>query len=164
VANAENPVFVGMGRSKMPMLLAEDGRLFYGEDRPTFTPGTADVLREGDDGAILACGPLVQAAVEAHDQVLRESDRRIRVVNMASLRPIDREAVLAAAETGLVITAEDHHVDTGLGARVATILAEEGISVWFHRCGVDRYGASARPQDLYRAFNLDGPSLARLCQ
>ena len=159
VASREGNAFVGMGRSKMGPLLREDGSVFYDETVP-FVPGRADVLREGGDGAIIACGPTVHPAVAAHD-ILASQGKRVAVVNMASIRPLDRDAVIAAAATGRVLTAEDHNPSTGLGAAVATVLAEEGLACRFARAGVADFASSGKPADLYRANGLDGEGLAR---
>ena len=157
VAGTEGNAFVAMGRSKMPPLTGAGGEVFYGEGSE-FVPGKADVLREGDDGAILAFGPSVAEAVAAHD-VLARDGLKVRVVNMASLRPLDRDAVVAAAATGRILTAEDHHVDTGLGAKVAAVLAEEGLSVRFARAGVEGFCSSGKPADLYHVAGLDAEGL-----
>ncbi len=158
VASREGNALVAMGRSKMPMLLNEDGSLVYDADRP-FQPGLADVIREGDDGAILAAGPMVHRAVEAHDLLAAEG-KRVRVVNMASLRPLDADAVRKAAATGRVLTAEDHNADTGLGSAVANVMADEGIACRFARAGASDFATSGKPVDLYRRARLDGDGLA----
>ena len=157
IAGTEGNAFVAMGRSKMDVILGTDGEAFYGGDCE-FVPGQADVLRDGDDGAILAFGPSVGEAVAAHD-ILAADGLNVRVVNMASLRPFDRDAVVAAAATGRILTAEDHHVDTGLGAKVAAVLAEEGLSVRFARAGVEGFCSSGKPADLYRLVGLDAGGL-----
>jgi len=159
VASREGNAFVGMGRSKMGMILREDGSVFYDETVP-FVPGKADVLREGGDGAILACGPTVHPAIAAHD-LLAERGKQVAVVNMASIQPLDRDAVVRAAATGRVLTAEDHTPATGLGAAVATVLAEEGLSCRFATAGVESFATSGKPVDLYRSKGLDGEGLAR---
>ncbi len=158
VAGQPGNAFVAMGRSKMPPLTRPDGAVLYDESY-RFRPGVADVVREGGDGAILAFGPTVASAVQAHDLLAAEGVR-VSVVNVASLRPLDRAAVVRAAETGRVLTAEDHHVDTGLGAKVALVLAEEGLSPRFARAGVSGFQSSGRPADLYRIVGLDGEGLA----
>ena len=67
------------------------------------------------------------------------------VLNFASLRPLDVEAVVRAAETGLIVTVEDHHADTGLGAMVAEAIAENGLRCRLVRLGVTKYGFSGKP-------------------
>jgi transketolase len=77
------------------------------------------------------------------------------VLNVASIKPLDVEAVLKAAGTGLIVTAEDHNPDTGLGARVATVIADAGVACRVIRLGVKAYGLSGKPEDLYRLEGLD---------
>jgi len=148
-----------MGRSKMAMLAAEDGaRPLFGNGYE-FVEGKADVVRKGDDAAIIAIGPMLHEAVKAHD-LLKKNGLRVRVVNMCSVVPIDRAAIVEAARTGVVVTAEDHNVRTGLGTLVANVLAEEGAACAFRKCGARYYGASGAPTDLFRANGLDAASLA----
>ncbi|MBN1918026.1 MAG: transketolase [Verrucomicrobia bacterium] len=151
--------FVGMGRSKMSMLATADGAspLFGGDY--TFVEGKADLVRDGDDAAIIAIGPMLHEAVKAHD-ALTAKGLNVRVVNMCSVVPIDRAAIVAAAKTGVVVTAEDHNVNTGLGTLVGNVIAEEGVACRFRKCGVPRYGASGAPAELFKAYGLDAAALA----
>lgn len=151
--------FVGMGRSKMFNVLKEDGTPFFGADY-TFTPGKGDWIRRGDAGTIISFGALSPYVMEAW-QKLKDEGISVSVLLMASLMPIDRESILAAAKNGPVLTVEDHHVDTGLGAIVATILADEGISCTFKRLGVAHYGASGKPADLYADQGLDAAGIVK---
>lgn len=151
--------FVGMGRSKMKVIENTDGDVFY-DGSVGFKPGCADVLRDGDDGAILAVGPMVGPAVAAHDLIFEATGKRVRVVNMASLRPYDADAIHAAAKTGFVLTAEDHHPDTGLGGLVALELADAGIATRLRRAGIDQWPMSGKPKDIFAAFKLDAKGLA----
>ena len=160
IADRPGNQFVGMGRSKMNSLSTADGSApFYGADYE-FVPGRAELIRDGDDGAILAVGPMVLEAQQAHDLILQRTGKRIRVVNMASLRPFDRDAILAAATTGFVLTAEDHHPDTGLGGLVSMVLADAGIATRLERAGVDRWAMSGKPAEIRRAYRLDAEGLA----
>lgn len=152
--------FVGMGRSKLPTLLRTDGTVFY-DGSVGFEPGRADVLRDGDDGAILAVGPIVRFAVEAHDLIAERTGKKVRVVNMASLRPYDAQAIRDAAGTGFVLTAEDHHPDTGLGGLVALELADAGIATRLQRAGIGEWPMSGKPNDIFAAFGLDAEGLAK---
>jgi transketolase len=159
VATTWGNCFVGMGRSKMQMIATEDGAApLFGDDYE-FVEGKADLVREGGDAAILAIGPMVHEAVKAHE-LLKEKGLRVRVLNMCSVVPIDQAAIVEAAKTGVVVTAEDHNVRTGLGTLVGNVLAEHGAACAFHKCGVSYYGASGAPADLFRANGLDAASLA----
>ena len=88
----------------------------------------------------------------------------VRVVNMHTIKPIDREAVVKAAkETRFIITAEEHNIIGGLGSAVAEVLAEEGSGVKLKRLGVpDEYSEIGYPEALYSRYNLDADSMARV--
>ncbi len=158
VATTSGNVFVGMGRSKMKMICREDGTPYF-DDRYSFQAGKGDWLREGTDGTIITFGTVTAAAMDAW-QILKDEGYAVGVLNMASLVPMDTEAVLQAAKTKAVLTAEDHHMDTGLGSMVATVLAEAGEGIRFKRLGVTRYGGSGKPSELYASQGLDGKSIA----
>ena len=151
--------FVGMGRSKMGMITKEDGSVFFDADY-TFTPGKADWLRHGTEATIITYGSVTPACMEAW-QILNDAGKSVGVLNMASLLPLDVEAVVEAANIGPIITVEDHHIETGLGASVATALMEQGAAATLKRLGVQHYGGSGKPADLYKQQGLDGPSIAR---
>jgi transketolase len=160
VARRAGNDFVGMGRSKMATIANEAGTApQYGADY-VFVPGKADVVRSGNDGAILAVGPLVAEAVAARELVRARTGRTLRVVNMASLRPFDRQAILDAAATGFVLTAEDHHPDTGLGGIVTSCIADAGIATKIVRCGISEWPMSGKPSDVLRGFGIDASGLA----
>ena len=158
IATAPGNVFVGMGRSKMPMVTKEDGTAFFDADY-TFKAGKADWLRTGTEATIITYGAVVPAVMEAWE-LLKKDGHSVAVLNMASLIPLDEEAVLKAAETGVVLTVEDHHVNTGLGSMVGTVLAEAGRAITFQRAGVAQYGGSGKPSELYASQGLDAQSIA----
>lgn len=114
-ATIDGPVYVRLG-----FLMAIDGY-----DAP-FRPGEVVTLRDGNDAAILATGACVHAALAAHDS-LKAAGIAARVLNVHTLKPLDRAAVeRAARETGRLVTVEEHFVNGGLGGAVAEILAELG--------------------------------------
>jgi transketolase len=151
--------FVGMGRSKTPTLTHEDGRVFYDADY-VFTPGKADWLRRGEQATIITYGAVTPACIEAWN-LLKQAGKSVSVLNMASLIPLDVEALIEAAGRGPLVTVEDHHVDTGLGASVATVLLDRGLAPQMRRLGVRQYGSSGVPADLYAAQGLDAASIAK---
>ena len=116
-ADIDGPVYIRLGgRVEEPPVTAHDA---------PFRLGKADVLRPGNDLAVIACGCMVQPALEAADE-LAAKGLAVRVVNMHTLKPLDRDAVLAAAaETRGIVTAEEHHLTGGLGGAVAELLAVE---------------------------------------
>ncbi len=151
--------FVGMGRSKTPIITDEEGNPFYDTDY-RFVPGKADWLRRGTDATIITYGALTPVCLEAW-KMLQAEGCSVGVLNMASLVPLDSESILEAAAIGPLLTVEDHHIDTGLGASVALVLMDKGRSCTLRRLGVRHYGASGKPAELYAAQGLDAASIAR---
>ena len=147
--NHDGPVYIRLG-----------GRAIEKPVTPvdaTFEIGKADLMRDGKDVTVIACGCMVAEAVSAAE-TLAEQGVDVRVINMHTVKPLDRDAVLAAAaETGGIVTAEEHHLTGGLGGAVAELLAEEhptrmrfvGMPDEYAIVGPtdkvrDRYGMSAR--------------------
>jgi transketolase len=113
-AVVDGPMFIRLSRMPVPQLARKPGA--------RFDIGKAEVLRDGDDLAILANGVMVHRALEAAGR-LAEQGLEARVVNMSSMAPIDEDAVHAAAETGAIVTVEEHSVRGGLGGAVAELVA-----------------------------------------
>jgi transketolase len=113
----DGPVYLRLGgRTEEPPV---------GDPEAPFRLGKAVELRDGDDVAVIACGALVEMAVRAAD-ALKKEGIGVRVLNMSSIKPFDRDAVLAAAaETRGIVTAEEHHLTGGLGGMVAELVAVE---------------------------------------
>lgn len=151
VGRTATPAYVRTGRPKVPALYDSNHR---------FVLGRAHQLRPGSDVTIIACGILVPAAVGAAG-LLASEGVQARVLNMATIKPIDREAVLAAArETGAIVTAEEHQTHGGLGTAVARVLAEE-LPTPISFVGVDRYGTSGKWDELLDYFGLTPARLAQ---
>lgn len=162
---AANPgnYFVGMGRSKTPVIVGKANRAFFGPGYE-FKPGKADWLRKGKDACILSHGAMIPRSLAAVDILREKYGRSVSLLNMASIRPLDRRSVIKAAQTGVLVTVEDHNVHTGLGKIVGDLLASEGIKVAFAKLGVTAYGGSGSPDSLYRVQGLDPASIARTVQ
>ncbi len=160
VAGRPGNFFVGMGRSKVSPILDESGRPAFAGDYQ-FVPAKADWLRQGDHAAILAYGPIVHEAVKASEELAKNHEIRAAVVNFASIKPLDIAAVVQAAKTGLIITAEDHHIDTGLGSLVAAIMAENSLPCRLVRLGVTRYGFSGKPEELYKSESINRQGIVK---
>lgn len=146
IARHKGNVFMAMGRSKVPVITDENGEAFYKDT--DFEFGKADWLRNGSDGVIACFGPTVYRALEAQ-KLLKEAGKSVAVVNFGSLKPIDREAVRKAAQTGFILSAEDHAAHCGLGASIAQVLGEEGLVCKTKRLGATFYGASGTPDALF---------------
>jgi transketolase len=118
--------------------------------------GKAVTVREGGDAAVIACGIAVMAAIKAARR-LEKDGISVRVIDMHTIKPLDREAVMkAAAETGAVVTVEEHSVVGGLGSAAAEVIAEEGLMIKFVRLGIpDIYSAIGSPDELYKRYGID---------
>ncbi|MGE0599147.1 MAG: transketolase family protein [Dehalococcoidia bacterium] len=150
VGKTSRPSYVRTGRPKVEAIYDSSLR---------FEIGKARVLRPGTDVTIIACGILVGIALEASAQ-LSNSGISARVIDMATIKPIDREVVLAAArETGAIVTAEEHQTTGGLGTAVARVLAES-LPTPISFVGVDRYGTSGKWDELLGYFELTPARLA----
>ncbi|HVL88397.1 MAG TPA: transketolase C-terminal domain-containing protein [Candidatus Thermoplasmatota archaeon] len=153
VALARNPgpTYIRLTRGKVPVLFGDDHR---------FELGKGQILRDGTDATILACGPLVHEALKAHDELAAQGTRA-RVVNLHTVKPLDTELVVRCAkETGAIVTAEDHSVIGGLGGAVAEVLAETRPTPLV-RVGVkDTFGESGKPSDLFQKYGLTAKHVA----
>ncbi|HOK79483.1 MAG TPA: transketolase [bacterium] len=153
VATHPGNYFVGMGRSYTPIITTSDGKPFFGE-KYQFEYGKADILRDGKHGFIYTLGALVPRAVAISDR-LRQDGVSIGVINCSCPVIIDREAMELGIKTGLIISYEDHVVDSGLGMTIAAYIAEKQVNVKFHRFGIRKYGSSGTPDELYAEHGLD---------
>jgi transketolase len=144
------PAYLRLGRPKVETIST---------DQP-FVLGRAQVLRPGRDAAIIACGTTVKEALLAAEQLSQEGVS-VRVINLHTVKPVDRDAILSAArETRALVTVEEHTVIGGLGSAVAEVLAEAGVAVPFRRLGVqDVFGESGEPEELFAKYGLDAASV-----
>lgn len=157
IANRWGNFSVIMGREKEPVITKEDGTPFFGSGY-LFEYGKGDLIRGGDMGAIITMGGMLHRALKAWE-VLWEKGYRIQVINIPCPLDPDREILREASRTGLIVTYEDHHIDTGLGSRVGNILHEEGWHVRLRKMGITSYGASGKSGDLFKLQGLDEPIL-----
>ena len=153
---------IAMGRSKLPVLSRDDGSCIFGEDY-RFDYGGMNRLRDGDDGTIITCGTMAHRAVQASD-ILRSKGRGVGVLNLSCPHTLNGESLRAAAGTPLIVTYEDHNVRSGIGSIVGTYLAEAGGSCKFMRMGIDQYGSSGAPEELYKRQSLDVESVVRVVE
>ena len=160
VSKTRGNFLVAMGRSPIPILLTEEGTPLFGNSYE-FRYGHADLVRNGKEAAIITTGGMVYRAVQAW-QILKEKGIEVQVLGLSCLSDLDVGAILKSAQTGTVITYEDHQIHTGLGSLVANILAEHGLPIRFHRMGITQYGSSGKPDDLYKMHGLDVESLVQV--
>lgn len=132
---------------------------FYDEDY-NYQIGRASVVRDGDEGAFICSGITVKYAYEAAARIEELTAKRVRVIDMHTIKPIDRNAVIGAANTGNIVVAQDHNITGGLGYFVAEVLAEEGLSVKYKNLGInDCFVAMAHAPYLYHKFGYDAEGL-----
>ena len=148
------PFYVRLGRLAVENVYGEYG------DEISFTIGKANLLRDGKDVTIIATGLMVQQSLAAA-KILEAEGVTARVLDMHTIKPIDREAIVAASrETGAVVTAEEHNILGGLGGAVAEVLSEEAPCV-LRRVGVrDLFGQSGKPQALIELYGLTPEDVA----
>lgn len=146
------PVYIRIGRGIEPAAYADGGY--------DFRIGEAVLMHPGRDITIIACGVAVQAGLVAA-RALAGDGLSVRVLNMHTIKPIDRDAVIRAArETRFIVTAEEHNIIGGLGSAVAEVIADEGLGVRIKRLGVrDEYSQIGTPQALYRHYQLDADGM-----
>lgn len=145
ISGIYGPAHVRFAREKSPV--------FTTEETP-FELGKATTFWDGTDVAVIGCGPLVHNAILAAGELEKEGVS-VRVVNMHTIKPLDTEAILAAAkECGAIVTVEEHQVNGGLGGAVCECLAENH-PIPVERIGVrDRFGESGSPQELIEALGM----------
>ena len=157
-AALQGNVAVAMGRSKLPIILGEDGGPLFGGEYE-FAPGEIVWAREGADAVVLAMGTLAGAAVTACD-VLREEGVRVRVGITATPLELDDAALRRAADTSLLITVEDHSVHNGLGSSVAEWLARNANPARLVTFGVEGYQSSGASPELFERVGLSAKGIA----
>lgn len=145
------PVYLRTGRPDAPRV--------YPEGTP-FEIGKAVQVREGDDVTIIACGLMVAAALEAA-HLLSVEDISTRVIDMHTVKPIDQEAImLAAEETGAIVTAEEHSIVGGLGAAVAQVVTRHLPVPMAFVAVMDTYAESGQPDELFAKYGLSPDNIA----
>ena len=134
----------------------KENRIFYTSD-DVFEIGKGFTAREGNDLTIIACGEMVDYALQVHEQA-KQLGLNVRVIDMFTVKPLDEELVKKAAEeTGNLIVWEDHLMKNGLASAVADVLADEGIGVKsFKRFGVPQtYPGFGSAEELYHLYGYD---------
>lgn len=146
----QGPMYIRLGRPKVPVILGEDYR---------FEIGKGTVLREGSQATIIAAGITVAMALDAA-KLLAEKGLDVTVVNMASIKPLDSQLIVdCARKTGAVVTAEEHSIIGGLGSAVAEVLVENQ-PVPMERVGVrDTFGESGNPQELLDKYGINASQI-----
>ncbi len=149
-AAVDGPVYLRFGRPVVPIFIPQE---------MSFEVGKAQLLSEGKDLTLIANGHLVWSALEAA-QALHEQGIEARVLNMHTVKPLDVDAILAAArDTGAILTAEEHMLNGGLGDAVARVLVTEN-PVPMETIGVnDAFGQSGLPMQLMDEYRLNAKAI-----
>ena len=144
LAEYEGPAYLRLGRAAVPVL----------DDAP-FEIGKANVLRDGCDLAVFACGGMVAPALVAADKLAGEG-KSVAVINMHTIKPIDADVIKKFAEKcGNILTIEEHSIIGGLGDAVGEVLLGLDCKVKFERVGIDdRFGQSGKAADLLEEYGL----------
>lgn len=146
------PVYIRMGREATGSLYPDDVK---------YEIGKALIPREGNDGAFICTGIMVHHAMAAAEKIKEETGKEIRVVDMHTIKPLDKEAVFDAAKTGRIVCAQDHNLIGGLGQMVGSALAEAGICCKLINRGCpDEFVPIANPDFLYARNGMDVDGLA----
>lgn len=145
------PVYLRFGRLAVPVI--------YDKSIYKFEMGKGVLLEEGKDVTIIATGLMVPEAIDAR-RMLEEEGISARVINIHTIKPIDKDIIIKAAkETGAIITAEEHNIIGGLGSAVAEVLIENA-PVPMKRVGVeDKFGRSGKPQPLLEMYGLTAKNI-----
>ncbi len=151
-ADYNGPVYVRLGRSGIPVLYKED---------QTFEFGKGIELAEGTDVTIIATGIMVYEALVARDELAKEGISA-RVIDIHTIKPIDRDIIIkAASETKAIVTAEEHNIIGGLGSAVSEVVAET-VPTKVLRVGVeDTFGESGKPAELLEKYELTAAKIVK---
>lgn len=146
----EGPCYLRVSRRKTPIIYTDDTR---------FEIGKGIQIGEGKDGTIFATGDLVSEALKAQE-ALKSFDIDIRVCDMYSIKPIDKELIIKnAKETGILFSLEDHNIIGGLGTAISEVLCEE-YPKKLTRLGInDTFGKSGLGDSLLKYYKLDADSI-----
>jgi len=140
------PTYIRLSRTKTPLV--------YEEGKCDFKIGKGNILKDGKDATIIACGIMVSKGLDAAAELAKENIH-CRVVDMHTIKPIDKELIVKCArDTGAIVTAEEHSILGGLGGAVAEVLTEN-MPVPQARIGVkDMFGESGKPEELLVKYGL----------
>ena len=150
-AEYEGPVYIRMGRPKVPVLFGDDYK---------FEIGKGVLMKDGTDVTLVGTGIMVSKAMEAAELLAAEGISAA-VVNISTIKPLDAELIIAQAQkTGAVVTCEEHTICGGLGSAVAEVLVEN-CPVPMARVGVeDKFGESGLPDELLEKYGLSASNIA----
>ncbi|MBD3156360.1 transketolase family protein [Candidatus Peregrinibacteria bacterium] len=144
-AKINGPVYIRFGREKVPVVTDENTK---------FEVGKANIMKEGSDVTIVACGPMVSEALDATEQLAKENINA-EVINLHTIKPIDKETIITSVKkTGHLVTAEEHQMAGGMGSAILEVLAQEH-PVPAEMVGInDTFGESGKPRELMEKYGI----------
>ena len=152
IAKIKGPVYLRLSRLATPIIYDEN---------ETFEIGKAKQIGEGKDCTIFATGVMVSEAIKAKEK-LKEEDINVRVVDIHTIKPIDKEIIIKSAkETKKLISIEDHSIIGGLGTAIAEVLSEEYPSKLIRMGMKDEFGKSGKAEDLMKHFHLTAEDIIK---
>ncbi len=150
IADYKGPVYLRFGRPKVANFTAEN---------QDFKIGKAQILAEGKDVSVFACGHLVWKAIEAA-KILAEKDISCEVINIHTIKPLDEKAVLeSVTKTKCAVTAEEHNIFGGLGETIAGYLSRTQPTPIEMVAVKDTFGESGKPEELMKKYGIDTPNI-----
>lgn len=154
IPDVSGPIYIRIPRGEEPAV--------YPDTNFDYEIGKAITIKEGKDATIIATGSEVHFSVEAA-KMLQEEGLDVGVIDMHTIKPIDKEAIIHAAKTtGTIITAEDHNILGGLGSIVADVLMEAGVSARLKKIAIpDEFVSFGYPEELYPYYGFDGKGIAK---
>jgi len=164
VASHYGNFYVRMGRHKFPVILKEDGTVFYDENYE-YQYGKTDLIRSGSDITVVASGACVTEAMQALDKI-KELGKNISVeiIAVSSIKKFDQGLIDSIAKTKRVVTVEDHNPTSGLGGQIAKLILENDLKVdSFKMLGVTEYQLSGKSPELYHVAGIDSDAVVEAC-
>lgn len=141
-----SPTYIRLNQMDLPVIYNQDHQ---------FRIGYGDILTFGEDISLIATGTMVHIAVKVAKKLEKEDGLRAMVVNMPTIKPIDEKLVTdCAKKTRMMVTLEDHVIQGGLGGAVAEVTSEQ-FPVRVHKIGMESFGETGQPQELYKKYALD---------
>jgi transketolase len=151
IADYNGPVYLRFGRPKWPNFTTENGS--------DFVIGKAQLINEGTDVSIFACGHLVYMAIEAAAQLANEGINA-EVINIHTIKPLDVDAIIKSiSKTNCIVTAEEHQINGGLGDSVAQVAAKHHPCPQEYVAVNDSFGESGTPKELLKKYGLDSSNI-----
>ncbi len=155
MATTEGPMYARIGRANAAVLYKK-------EDLKDIRIGKGLIVNDGSDVSLIACGTMVDQAVDAQERLSKEGISA-RVIDMHTIKPLDETLVLKCVrDTNAIITLEEHSVIGGLGGAVSELLAEHASSTKFKRMGIqDMFCESGEPDELFEKYGLSAPHIVK---